>query len=162
MAGDTTLAIVGNLTADPELRFTQAGKAVANFTVASTPRTFNRNTGEWEDGDALFMRCTVWQQQAEQVAESLTKGTRVVVVGRLRQRSFETKEGEKRTVVELEVDEVGPSLRYAMAKVQRVQQDGQRQQQRQAPADDPWGPAPKPANDPWGQQAGGYTDEPPF
>ncbi|MEA5367241.1 single-stranded DNA-binding protein [Amycolatopsis sp., V23-08] len=116
MAGDTTLTIIGNLTADPELRFTQAGNAVANFTVASTPRTFNRATGEWEDGEALFMRCTIWKQAAENVAESLTRGARVVVQGRLKQRSFQTKEGEKRTVIELDVDEIGPSLRYATAQ----------------------------------------------
>ena len=109
MAGETVITVVGNLTADPELRFTAAGVAVANFTVASTPRTFNRSNGEWEDGQPLFLRCGLWRQPAENVAESLTKGARVIVTGRLRQRSFETKEGEKRTVVELEVDEVGPS-----------------------------------------------------
>ncbi len=120
MAGDTIITVVGNLTADPELRFTPSGAAVANFTVASTPRTFDRQTQEWKDGDALFMRCNVWRQAAENVAESLTRGARVVVSGRLKQRSFETKEGEKRTVVELEVDEVGPSLRYATAKVTKA------------------------------------------
>jgi len=120
MAGDTILTVVGNLTADPELRFTPSGAAVANFTVASTPRTFDRQTQEWKDGDALFLRCNVWRQAAENVAESLTRGARVVVSGRLKQRSFETKEGEKRTVVELEVDEVGPSLRYATAKVTKA------------------------------------------
>src|SRR5688572_215385 len=117
MAGETTLTVVGNLTADPELRFTQSGAAVASFTVASTPRNFDKNSGEWKDGDALFLRCNVWRQVAENVAESLKRGNRVLVSGRLRQRSFETKEGEKRTVVELEVDEIGPSLRYATAKV---------------------------------------------
>jgi single-strand DNA-binding protein len=120
MAGDTIITVVGNLTADPELRFTPSGAAVANFTVASTPRMFDRQTNEWKDGEALFMRCNVWRQAAENVAESLTRGARVVVTGRLKQRSFETKEGEKRTVIELEVDEVGPSLRYATAKVQKM------------------------------------------
>ena len=120
MAGETVITVVGNLTADPELRFTPSGAAVANFTVASTPRTFDRQSGEWKDGEALFMRCNVWRQAAENVAESLTRGMRVMVSGRLKQRSFETREGEKRTVVELEVDEVGPSLRYATAKVNKV------------------------------------------
>ena len=120
MAGDTIITVVGNLTADPELRFTPSGAAVANFTVASTPRQFDRQSNEWKDGEALFMRCNVWRQAAENVAESLTRGARVVVTGRLKQRSFETKEGEKRTVVEMEVDEVGPSLRYATAKVNKV------------------------------------------
>ncbi|MBC3194561.1 single-stranded DNA-binding protein [Pseudonocardia sp. C8] len=124
MAGETVITVVGNLTADPELRFTPSGAAVANFTVASTPRTFDRQTGEWKDGEALFLRCNIWRQAAENVAESLTRGARVVVQGRLRQRSFETREGEKRTVVELEVDEVGPSLRYATAKVNKVSRGG--------------------------------------
>ncbi len=120
MAGDTIMTVVGNLTADPELRFTASGAAVANFTVASTPRTFDRASGEWKDGEALFLRCNIWRQPAENVAESLTRGSRVIVSGRLKQRSFETKEGEKRTVIELEVDEIGPSLRYATAKVTRA------------------------------------------
>ena len=120
MAGDTVITVVGNLTADPELRFTASGAAVANFTVASTPRTFDRASGEWKDGEALFLRCNIWRQAAENVAESLTRGSRVIVSGRLKQRSFETKEGEKRTVIELEVDEIGPSLRYATAKVNRA------------------------------------------
>ena len=124
MAGETVITVVGNLTADPELRFTPSGAAVANFTVASTPRTFDRQSGEWKDGEALFLRCNIWRQAAENVAESLTRGARVVVQGRLRQRSFETKEGEKRTVVEMEVDEVGPSLRYATAKVNKVNRGG--------------------------------------
>ncbi|MBN9796229.1 single-stranded DNA-binding protein [Pseudonocardia alni] len=124
MAGETVITVVGNLTADPELRFTPSGAAVANFTVASTPRTFDRQSGEWKDGEALFLRCNIWRQAAENVAESLTRGARVVVQGRLRQRSFETKEGEKRTVVEMEVDEVGPSLRYATAKVNKVSRGG--------------------------------------
>jgi len=170
MAGDTIITVVGNLTADPELRFTASGAAVANFTVASTPRTFDRGSGEWKDGEALFLRCNIWRQAAENVAESLTRGSRVVVTGRLKQRSFETKEGEKRTVIELEVDEIGPSLRYATAKVNKVARSegsgggggfgssggasgsGNRGG---APADDPWASAP-PAG------GGGYSDEPPF
>ena len=124
MAGETTITIVGNLTADPELRFTPSGAAVANFTVASTPRAFDRQSNEWKDGETLFMRCSVWREAAENVAESLTRGTRVVVTGRLKSRSYETKEGEKRTVVEMDVDEVGPSLRYASAKVTRAQRGG--------------------------------------
>ena len=120
MAGETVITVIGNLTSDPELRFTPSGAAVANFTVASTPRTFDRQTNEWKDGDALFLSCSVWRQAAENVAESLQRGMRVVVQGRLKQRSYETREGEKRTVVELEVDEVGPSLRYATAKVTRA------------------------------------------
>lgn len=124
MAGDTVITVIGNLTADPELRFTPSGAAVANFTVASTPRTFDRQSNEWKDGDTLFMRCSIWREAAENVAESLTKGTRVIVSGRLVQRSYETREGEKRTVVELQVDEVGPSLRYASAKVTRAQRSG--------------------------------------
>jgi single-strand DNA-binding protein len=121
MAGDTVITVVGNLTGDPELRFTPSGAAVANFTVASTPRAFDRQSNEWKDGDTLFMRCSIWREAAENVAESLTKGTRVLVQGRLVQRSYETREGEKRTVVELQVDEIGPSLRYASAKVTRAQ-----------------------------------------
>src|SRR5437868_12253920 len=124
MAGETTITLVGNLTADPELRFTPSGAAVANFTVASTPRAFDRQTNEWKDGEALFLRCNVWRQAAENVAESLQKGMQVIVQGRLKQRSYETKEGEKRTVYELEVDEVGPSLRNASAKVTKTQLSG--------------------------------------
>ncbi|MCB7135790.1 single-stranded DNA-binding protein [Cellulosimicrobium marinum] len=124
MAGDTVITVIGNLTGDPELRFTPAGAAVANFTVASTPRTFDRQANEWKDGDTLFMRCSIWREAAENVAESLTKGMRVIVQGRLVQRSYETREGEKRTVVELQVDEIGPSLRYATAKVTRAQRSG--------------------------------------
>src|SRR3978361_1311705 len=119
MAGETVITVIGNLTNDPELRFTPNGAAVASFTVASTPRTFDRQSNEWKDGDTLFLRCTVWRQAAENVAESLHKGTRVVVQGRLKQRSFETREGEKRTVVELEADEVGVSLRSGTAKVSK-------------------------------------------
>lgn len=124
MAGETVITVIGNLTGDPELRFTPAGAAVANFTVASTPRTFDKNRNEWVDGDALFLRCSIWREAAENVAESLTKGMRVIVQGRLVQRSYETREGEKRTVVELQVDEIGPSLRYATAKVTRTQRSG--------------------------------------
>ncbi|MBK6956945.1 MAG: single-stranded DNA-binding protein [Actinomycetales bacterium] len=121
MAGDTVITIVGNVTGDPELRFTPSGAAVANFTVASTPRAFDRQSNEWKDGETLFMRCSVWRDAAENVAESLQRGTRVIVTGRLKSRSYETKEGEKRTVIEMDVDEVGPSLRYASAKVTKTQ-----------------------------------------
>ncbi len=124
MAGDTIITVVGNLTADPELRFTPSGAAVANFTVASTPRIFDRQSSEWKDGEALFLRCSIWREAAENVAESLTRGSRVIVTGRLKQRSFETKEGEKRTVMEVEVDEIGPSLRYATAKVNKASRGG--------------------------------------
>ncbi|QKY79804.1 SSB protein [Arthrobacter phage Bumble] len=125
MAGDTTITLIGNLTSDPELRFTPSGSAVANFTIASTPRTFNRNSNEWEDGETLFLRSSVWREAAENVAETLTKGMRVIASGRLKSRSYETKEGEKRTVIEFEIDEIGPSLRYAQAKVTRIQSGGQ-------------------------------------
>ena len=165
MAGDTIITVIGNLTADPELRFTQSGAAVANFTVASTPRTFDRQSGEWKDGEALFMRCNIWRQSAENVAESLTRGARVIVSGRLKQRSFETREGEKRTVVELEVDEIGPSLRYATAKVNKVSRGsgggGYGGGSGGAPADDPWGSAP-PAGSSSSSSGGGFSDEPPF
>ena len=124
MAGDTIITIVGNLTADPEMRFTPSGAAVASFTVASTPRTFDRQAGEWKDGETLFMRCSIWRDAAENVAESLTKGTRVIVQGRLVQRSFTTREGENRTVMEMQVDEIGPSLRYAKAQVTRQPRGG--------------------------------------
>ncbi|MHA7223764.1 single-stranded DNA-binding protein [Arthrobacter sp. RHLT1-20] len=124
MAGETTITVIGNLTNDPELRFTPSGSAVANFTIASTPRTFDRQSNEWKDGETLFLRASVWREAAENVAESLTKGMRVIVSGRLKSRSYETKEGEKRTVMELEVDEIGPSLRYANAKVNRTQRSG--------------------------------------
>lgn len=153
MTGETIITVVGNLTGDAELRFTPSGAAVANFTVASTPRHFDKQTGEWVDDQALFLRCTVWRQPAEHVAESLTRGTRVIVSGRLKQRSFEDREGQKRTVIELEVDEVGPSLRYATAKVVRAargsdgggngsgwgQQGGARGRPQAGPSDDPWG-----------------------
>jgi single-strand DNA-binding protein len=161
--GDVTVTVVGNLTNDPELRFTPSGAAVASFTVASTPRILDKATNEWKDGDALFLRCSVWRQAAENVAESLTRGARVIVTGRLKQRSFETKEGEKRTVVELDVDEVGPSLRYATAKVTKASRGGGGGGGGSygggggsaAPVDD----------DPWATPApsgGGMTDEPPF
>ncbi|HJP78283.1 MAG TPA: single-stranded DNA-binding protein [Pseudonocardiaceae bacterium] len=163
MAGETTITVVGNLTADPELRFTQAGAAVASFTVASTPRTFDRASGEWKDGEALFLRCSIWRQAAENVAESLTRGMRVIVQGRLRQRSFDTKEGEKRTVIEMEVDEVGPSLRYATAKVNKASRGsggggGGFGGGGSAPADDPWGSAPAASS----SGGGGFAEEPPF
>ncbi|OBH03499.1 single-stranded DNA-binding protein [Mycobacterium sp. E1747] len=172
MAGDTTITVVGNLTADPELRFTPSGAAVANFTVASTPRIFDRQSSEWKDGEALFLRCNIWREAAENVAESLTRGSRVIVTGRLKQRSFETREGEKRTVFEVEVDEIGPSLRYATAKVNKASRSGgggggfgggggSRQGSASAPAssapaDDPWGSAPASGS------FGGGDDEPPF
>ena len=165
MAGETIITMIGNLTADPELRFTPSGAAVANFTVASTPRTFDRQTGEWRDGEALFLRCNIWRQAAENTAESLTRGMRVIVTGRLRQRSFETREGEKRTVLEMDVDEVGPSLRYATAKVNKVNRQssgGGGYGSAGGPPDDPWSSAP-PAGSPAGPAAGpGYDDEPPF
>jgi len=177
VAGDTVITVIGNLTADPELRFTPSGAAVANFTVASTPRMFDRQTNEWKDGEALFLRCNIWREAAENVAESLTRGSRVIASGRLKQRSFETREGEKRTVVELEVDEIGPSLKYATAKVNKASRSGgggggfgggggggSRQPAAQssggsaaaAGGDDPWGSAPAS-----GSFAGG-DDEPPF
>lgn len=146
MAGETTITIVGNTCADPELRFTQSGAAVCSFTVASTPRVFDKQSGQYRDGEALFLRVNVWRQMAEQTAESVVRGTRVVVTGRLRQRSFETKEGEKRTVVELEADEVAVSLRYATAKVNKVSRDGGGSGfgggAKTEAADDPWGQAP--------------------
>ena len=124
MAGETTITVVGNLTDDPELRFTPSGAAVAKFRIASTPRTMDRQSNEWKDGEPLFLACNVWRDAAEHVAESLQRGARVIVQGRLRQRSYETREGEKRTVYELEVDEIGPSLRYATAKVQKMSRSG--------------------------------------
>jgi single-strand DNA-binding protein len=183
MAGETVITVVGNLTDDPELRFTPSGAAVASFTVASTPRTFDRNSNEWKDGDALFLRCSIWRQAAENVAESLTKGMRVVVQGRLKQRSYETREGEKRTVVELDVEEIGPSLKYATAKVTTASggtggggfgggdrggdwggggggprpSGGGQPSGGGAPQDDPW--ASGGGSGGWG---GGYSDEPPF
>ena len=139
MAGETTITIVGNLTDDPELRFTPSGAAVANFRVASTPRYLDKTSGEWRDGDPLFLACNIWRDPAENVAESLKRGSRVIVTGRLRQRSYETKEGEKRTVFEVEVDEVGPSLRNATAKINRISRGGGAPQGAAAPASDDWG-----------------------
>ncbi|WP_026343946.1 single-stranded DNA-binding protein [Nocardia sp. BMG111209] len=185
MAGDTVITVIGNLTADPELRFTPAGAAVANFTVASTPRVFDRQSNEWKDGEALFLRCNIWREAAENVAESLTRGSRVIVSGRLKQRSYETREGEKRSVVELEVDEVGPSLRYATAKVNKTTRggggggggfgggnsnsnsnsggggggfSGSGGGRGQSAGDDPWGSAPAAGSFGGGQM----DDEPPF
>ena len=137
MAGGTVITVVGNLTSDPELRYTQNGLAVANFTIASTPRNFDRASNDWKDGEALFLRASVWREFAEHVAGSLTKGSRVIVTGRLKQRSYETKEGEKRTSFEIEVDEIGPSLRYATAQVTRAAGGGG-QSRGQIPADEPW------------------------
>ena len=181
MAGETVITVVGNLTGDPELRFTPSGAAVANFTIASTPRAFDKNSNEWKDGDTLFLNCSIWRQAAENVAESLQKGMRVVAQGRLKQRSYETREGEKRTVVELDVEEVGPSLKYATAKVTRAQRSGGGGgygggapqgggQSGGSAGDDPWAtPAPQQgggapqggASDPWGAPGVG-SDEPPF
>lgn len=153
MAGETIITVVGNLTADPELRFTPSGAAVTNFTVASTPRTFDKNTQEWQDGEALFLRCNAWRQMAENVAESLTRGARVVVVGRLKQRNWEDKEGNKRTSFELDVDEVAPSLKYATAKVSKANRgDG---------GGGFGGGASSGGSDPWNTPAGS-SDEPPF
>ena len=150
---DTIITVVGNLTGDPEMRFTPSGAAVANFTIASTPRTFDKQANEFKDGETLFMRCSIWRDTAENVAESLTKGTRVIAQGRLVQRSFETREGEKRTVVELQVDEIGPSLRYASAMVTRTQRGRSDARPTTAPGNDPW------ATD----SAGGAGDDnPPF
>jgi single-strand DNA-binding protein len=163
VAGETVITVVGNLTGDPELRFTPSGAAVASFTVASTPRTLDKATNEWKDGEALFLRCSIWRQAAENVAESLQKGMRVVVQGRLKQRSYETKEGEKRTSYELDVEEVGPSLKYATAKVNKTTRGG---------GGGGFGGSPSgpPADDPWASSApaggggggGGWSDEPPF
>ena len=179
MAGETIITVVGNLTDDPDLRFTPNGAAVANFTVASTPRTFDRQTNEWKDGEAMFLRCSIWRQAAENVAETLQRGARVIVQGRLRQRSYETREGEKRTTFELEVDEIGPSLRYATAKVtkttrqggsyrRRPGRPGRRERRKAAPTRGHRRHRPvaassssAPANDPWAAPAGG-SDEPPF
>jgi single-strand DNA-binding protein len=159
MAGETVITVVGNLTSDPELRYTQNGLAVANFTIASTPRNFDRASSEWKDGEALFLRASVWREFAEHVAGSLTKGSRVIATGRLKQRSYETKEGEKRTTIELEVDEIGPSLRYATATVSRAASSGRPG----VPAgnDEPWGSPPAPAADPW-NTPGIPADDTPF
>ena len=178
--GDTNITVVGNIVADPELRFTPAGAAVANFRVASTPRRYNSQTNQWEDGEAMFLTCNVWRQAAENVAETMSKGMRVIVTGRLKQRSFQTREGDNRTVFEIDVDEVGPSLRYATAQVNRNPREGgnnfgggqqrsnnnnqggfgggqqQQPQQSQAPSEDPWNSGP-PAGG-----FGGADSEPPF
>ena len=156
MAGETIITVVGNLTADPELRYTQNGLAVANFTIASTPRTYDRASNEWKDGEALFLRASVWREFAEHVAGSLTKGSRVIATGRLKQRSYETKEGEKRTTIELEVDEIGPSLRYATASVTRAAASGSR-------GEDAWAPsAPAVAGGDVWATPGNFPDETPF
>ncbi len=174
MAGETTITVIANLTSDPELRFTPSGSAVANFTLASTPRTFDRQANEFKDGDTLFLRAAVWREAAENVAESLTKGMRVIVSGRLKSRTYETKEGEKRTVIELEVDEMGPSLRYANAKVNRTQRSGNqggpgggntepvpsRHGTQQAAQSDPWAAPAGQGND--GGQWGNGPSDPPF
>jgi single-strand DNA-binding protein len=162
VSGETIITVVGNLTGDPELRFTPSGAAVVNFTVASTPRTFDKASNEWKDGDTLFMRCSQWREPAENVAESLVKGTRVIVQGRLVQRSYEATDGTKRTVVELQVDEVGPSLRYASAKVTRTQRSGGTGGGFGGDSARSSGGRPSgPADDPWATP-GGYGDEPPF
>jgi len=182
MAGETVITVVGNLVDDPELRFTPSGAAVANFRIASTARTFDKQSNEWKDGDALFLSCAVWRQAAENVAESLQKGMRVVVQGRLKSRQYETREGEKRTVMEIEVEEVGPSLKYATAKVTRASRSGgggggygggqPSGGGSNQGGDDPWAtPAPRPAAsgpsggapaaDPWGAPGVG-SEEPPF
>jgi len=168
MAGETVVTVIGNLTADPELRWTQSGAAVADFTVASTPRTYDRNAGEWRDGDTLFMRCSVWRETAENVAESLRKGMRVIVQGRLTQRSYDTPQGEHRTVVELQVDEVGPSLRRARAQVTRNQPQpasagGFGSGAASGAGGGGWAPSAMldaPQHDPWGAPAA--PSEPPF
>jgi single-strand DNA-binding protein len=163
-AGDTQITIVGNLVGDPELRYTQTGQAVATFRVASTPRFRDNATGEWKDGDSLFLSCNVWRQAAENVAESLQRGTRVIVSGRLRQRSYETREGEKRTVYEIEVDDVGPSLRNASAKVTKSSRSGGGYGGQGGPGPSGGGGSGGAPADPWASEAGdgGTTDEPPF
>ncbi|MGW4270805.1 single-stranded DNA-binding protein [Streptomyces seoulensis] len=167
MSGETVITVCGNLVDDPELRFTPAGAAVAKFRVASTPRTFDRQTNEWKDGESLFLACSVWRQAAENVAESLTKGMRVIVQGRLKQRSYEDREGVKRTVYELDVEEIGPSLRNASAKVtknsgqgggQRAYREARQQSSREG-REDPWGSAPSSAG---GHGAGAWAEDPPF
>lgn len=167
MAGETIITVVGNLTSDPELRFTPSGAAVANFTIASTPRTFDKASNEWKDGETLFLRASIWREAAENVAESLTKGTRVVAQGRLKARSYETKEGEKRTSYELDVDEIGPSLRYATAKVTKKPFNGNGTSTPPPANNAGWGTANQ-GGDTWGggQSQGSWetagNDEPPF
>jgi single-strand DNA-binding protein len=192
MAGETVVTLVGNLVDDPELRFTPSGAAVANFRIASTPRTYDRQSGEWKDGESLFLSCSVWRQAAENVAESLQRGMRVIVQGRLKSRSYDDREGQKRTVFEIDVDEVGPSLRSATAKVTKAMRSGPGGEggggnfgggggnqgggnnygggQGGAPQNDPWatpqggggGGQAAPQNDPWASQGGGSMEEPPF
>jgi len=169
MAGETPITVVGNLTADPELRFTPSGAAVANFTVASTPRQFDKQTNEWRDGEAMFLSCSVWRQAAENVAESLVKGSRVIVSGRLKARSYETREGEKRTVFEIDVDEIGPSLRYATASVTRAPSNrgvGGGGSFGGGQSDDAWAPSAPAAQsgggDVWNTPGTSYGDETPF
>jgi single-strand DNA-binding protein len=169
-AGDTQITIAGNLVDDPELRFTPSGQPVAKFRVASTPRFLDKNTNEWKDGDSLFLTCNVWRQAAENVAESLTRGTRVIVSGRLRQRSYETKEGEKRTVYEIEVDDVGPSLRNASAKVSKMARsggdgnygNGGQRSSGGRPSGGQGGQGGSGDSDPWASDSGSFSDEPPF
>ncbi|CAH0140872.1 MULTISPECIES: single-stranded DNA-binding protein [Microbacterium] len=168
MAGETVITVVGNLTADPELRYTQNGLPVANFTIASTPRTFDRQANEWKDGEALFLRASVWREFAEHVAGSLTKGMRVIAQGRLRQRSYQDREGNNRTAIELEVDEIGPSLRYATAQVTRAASGGagggggQRPAQQQQVSEEPWStPGSSTSADAW-STPGSFGDDTPF
>jgi single-strand DNA-binding protein len=171
-AGDTPITVVGNLVADPELRFTQSGQPVATFRIASTPRIMDRQTNEWKDGDSLFLTCNVWRQAAENVAESLQRGMRVIVTGRLKQRNYETKEGEKRTVYEVEVDDVGPSLRNASAKVNRASRgsgeggfSGGNSNNRGSGYSGGQGSSSGGSSrneDPWASDSAGYSDEPPF
>lgn len=170
MAGETVITVVGNLTADPELRWTNNGVALASFSVASTPRVFDRKSNEWRDGDALFLRCTVWREVAENVANTLTKGTRVIVTGSLRQRNYEV-EGQRRTSYELDVDEIGPSLRYATAQVTRTQPRGgggggfgggaPQESVQSSPAEQPWGRGPS-SNDGWANPGQSFDTEAPF
>ncbi|MEE1838149.1 single-stranded DNA-binding protein [Streptomyces sp. SP17KL33] len=183
MAGETIITLIGNLVDDPELRFTPSGAAVAKFRVASTPRIFDRQSNEWKDGESLFLTCSVWRQMAENVAESLQRGMRVIIQGRLKQRSYEDREGVKRTVFELDVEEVGPSLLRATARVEKTRRNNEGYGnasasaspaantgggwngggQQQAGGDDPWAtPATTPAGGGWGGQPAGYSDEPPF
>ncbi|TDN91075.1 single-stranded DNA-binding protein [Microbacterium sp. BK668] len=168
MAGETIITVVGNLTADPELRYTQNGLPVANFTIASTPRNFDRQANEWKDGEALFLRASVWREFAEHVAGSLTKGSRVIATGRLKQRSYETREGEKRTAIELEVDEIGPSLRYATAQVTRAAGGGGGAPRQQQVADEPWSTPGSSSSsggssaDAWSTPGTSYGDDTPF
>ena len=165
MAGDTQITLIGNLTGDPELRFTPSGAAVANFTVASTPRTFDRQSSEWKDGDTMFLNCSIWRQAAENVAETLSKGMRVIVQGRLKSRSYDDREGNRRTVFEVDVEEVGPSLRYATAKVNRTSGQGGSHERGGQTGGDNWQSGGSqssnrgPANDPW---ASAQSEEPPF